>query len=56
MTNYLPPCPFRLSKKKCLLSSKGKCCCECEKYETCEEACKNTPIKCGRIEKWQEAN
>lgn len=54
MLKYNPPCPFRLSKGKCLESSEGKCCCECELRETCEEACKNTPEKCGRIERWQK--
>lgn len=54
MIKYNPPCPFRLSVRKCVPSSEGKCCCECDKYEICEEACKNTPIKCGRLARWQK--
>jgi acyl carrier protein len=54
MLKYNPPCPFRLSTRECAESSEGKCCCECDKYENCEAACKNTPEKCGRLERWQK--
>lgn len=41
------PCPFPANA--CRASRYGRCCWDCEEYDTCPEVCHNTPAKCGKL-------
>lgn len=41
------PCPFPANS--CRASRHGKCCWDCEEYDTCPDVCHNTPAKCGKL-------
>lgn len=51
-SRYKPPqkikikCPYPTFG--CAESRRGLCCRECGKYESCENACLNSPERCGR--------
>lgn len=49
LRKHLIGCPY--PSYSCRENRLGKCCRECEKLDHCENACQNSPERCGRNKK-----